>query len=441
MDPLNSIHSSYVLKRRANVLSNHLLRFLPCNSTVLDIGSGDGLLGYMLQKRGTGLQVHGIDVLARAHTYIPVLPFDGISIPYQDKSFDFALLVDVLHHTDEPLLLLREADRVARRGVIIKDHVTSGLFSSYTLRIMDWVGNARYSVRLPYNYWTQLQWQDAISQLGWKTLQWEHDLGLYPKPADWVFGRELHFIGRFTASAAATASRREEDAIQLEDGEECCSSRWEEAYQEFETPSEEIEKFKSRLRKIGATRWPRNAKIVELFCGRGNGLHALTQLGFENLEALDLSPTLLQKYSGPAKCHICDCRKLPLADATFDVVIVQGGLHHLQQLPGDLAACLDEIRRVLRPPGRFVMVEPWLTPFLRFVHMLCFSPARKISKKLHFCATMIEEEEGTYHAWLNRPAEILAMLEHRFVAKLCVRRWGKIMFVGTPRQAKNGETR
>jgi SAM-dependent methyltransferase len=401
----------------------------------LDIGSGDGLLGYLLQKRGTGLEVHGIDVLPRASTCISVQPFDGIRIPYQDKSFDFALLVDVLHHTDRPLLLLREADRVARCGVIIKDHVTSGLFSLYTLRFMDWVGNARYSVRLPYNFWTQSQWQDAFSRLGWKTIQWEHKLGLYPKPADWVFGRRLHFIGRFAAAAAATASRREQGALQLEDGEECCSSRWEEAYQKFETSCEEIEKFKNRLRKIGATRWPRNAKIVELFCGRGNGLHALTQLGFKNLEALDLSPKLLEKYSGQAKCHVCDCRKLPFADAAFDVVIVQGGLHHLQQLPVDLAACLDEIRRVLRPAGRFVMVEPWLTPFLRLVHALCFSPARKISKKLYFLAAMIEQEKDTYYAWLSRPAQILAMLEHRFASKLCVKRWGKIMFVGTPRRA------
>jgi 16S rRNA G1207 methylase RsmC len=59
MNPLNGIHSSYMLKRRVDVLSNHLLRFLPSNSTILDIGSGDGLLGYMLQKRnGSGGSRH-----------------------------------------------------------------------------------------------------------------------------------------------------------------------------------------------------------------------------------------------------------------------------------------------------------------------------------------------------------------------------------------------
>jgi SAM-dependent methyltransferase len=224
---------------------------------------------------------------------------------------------------------------------------------------MDWVGNARYSVRLPYNYWTQSQWQEAISRLGWKTNQWEHDLGLYPKPADCVFGRRLHFIGRFTAAVAATGSKSEEGATKMKDGAECCSSSWEQVYQEFETPREEIEKFKTRLRKIGATRWPRSVKIIELFCGRGNGLHALAHLGFNNLEGADLSPNLLEKYSGQAKCYVCDCRTLPFENGTYDAVIIQGGLHHLPELPGDLAACLDEVCRVLKPGGLFVMVEPW----------------------------------------------------------------------------------
>jgi SAM-dependent methyltransferase len=433
VDPLNSIHASYVLKRRVDVLSNHLLRFLPSHCTILDIGSGDGLLGYMLQKRGTGLEIHGIDVLPREKTYIPVLTFDGVAIPYGQQEFDFALLVDVLHHTDEPMLLLREANRVARRGVIIKDHVVNGVFSRYTLCFMDWLGNARHSVRLPYNYWTQLQWEEATRQLGWRTSQWEHDLRLYPKPADLFFGRRLHFIGLFTPAVASTASDSDKGVAKLQNGVQCCSSRREQAYQEFETPCQEIEKFSKRLRKIGAMRWSRSARIIELFCGRGNGLHALRQLGFTHLEGADLSPHLLEKYSGPAKCYVCDCRKLPFSDASYDIVIIQGGLHHLVNLPGDLVASLDEIRRVLAPGGRFVMIEPWLTPFLRIVHKLCFSPVRRVSRRLNALATMIGEERATYEAWLSQPGEILALLQNRFAPKLCIKKWGKLVFVGALR--------
>jgi hypothetical protein len=66
---------------------------------------------------------------------------------------------------------------------------------------------------------------------------------------------------------------------------------WEEAYLRFESPEEEIRKFIGRLKFMGATKWPRNAKIVELFCGRGSGLRALHQLGFSEVEGIDLSRT------------------------------------------------------------------------------------------------------------------------------------------------------
>src|SRR5258706_5037192 len=108
---------------------------------------------------------------------------------------------------------------------------------------------------------------------------------------------------------------------------------WEEAYLRFETPEEEIQKFIKRLKFMGANEWPRNAEIVELFCGRGSGLRALHQLGFTQVEGVDLSPTLVAAYAGPGKILVGDCRRLPFGNASKDILIVQGGLHHLPALP------------------------------------------------------------------------------------------------------------
>jgi SAM-dependent methyltransferase len=167
-------------------------------------------------------------------------------------------------------------------------------------------------------------------------------------------------------------------------------SAWEAAYLRFETPEQEIEKFVDRLAHLGANRWPRDAHVVELFCGRGNGLRAFARLGFANIEGIDLSPALAAQYAGPGRVLVGDCRKLPYADECKDVLIVQGGLHHLPVLPGDLEATLAEARRVLRPGGLFCAVEPWLTPFLSIVHTICKNPvARSVSGKLYALATMI----------------------------------------------------
>jgi SAM-dependent methyltransferase len=209
---------------------------------------------------------------------------------------------------------------------------------------------------------------------------------------------------------------------------------WEAAYLRFETPHEEIRKFLGRLRRAGAQDWPRDARIVELFCGRGSGLHALEQMGFSHLEGIDLSPRLIAQYTGKAKCRVADCRSLPLEHASTDTVIVHGGLHHLAVLPDHLVRTLSEARRVLRHNGRIVIVEPWPTPFLSLAHRLCESrTARRMFPKIDALATMIEHERATYDQWLAQPQCILQIIDDLFETEKREIAWGKLLFVGRPR--------
>jgi 2-polyprenyl-3-methyl-5-hydroxy-6-metoxy-1,4-benzoquinol methylase len=41
-------------------------------------------------------------------------------LSYTKASFDVVMFVDVLHHTKDPMVLLREARRVARRAIVVK---------------------------------------------------------------------------------------------------------------------------------------------------------------------------------------------------------------------------------------------------------------------------------------------------------------------------------
>lgn len=213
------------------------------------------------------------------------------------------------------------------------------------------------------------------------------------------------------------------------------TNAWEEAYLRFETPEQEIRKFIARLESIGQRDWRRDAQIVEIFCGRGNGLKALERLGFSNLEGADLSSRLVGEYKGIGKTHVADCRQLPFPDNSRDVVIVQGGLHHLLKLPEDLDQTLAEVRRVLRlETGTFVAVEPWLTPFLQIVHFISEKKLmRRFSGKINAFATMVENEIETYEQWLNRPQEVLDLFEKHFVAVHSHKKLGKFTFVGKPR--------
>lgn len=217
-------------------------------------------------------------------------------------------------------------------------------------------------------------------------------------------------------------------------GQFCCDETWEAAYKRFETPAEEIRKFHKRYQRLNCDRWSRDWEVVELFCGRGNGMVALEQLGFHRLEGVDLSGTLLAEYGGPAKTYVADCRQLPFADQSRDLMVVQGGLHHLPVIPEDLETVLQEVRRTLRPQGKFVVVEPWRTPFLRLVHFACgFSWLRRAWPKLDALHVMTLHELTTYEQWLGAPQPILHLFQKYFDVQICRIGWGKLMFVGSPK--------
>lgn len=196
MGLIGSLHGR-VHTRRVDVLARHLalVSIIPPRSTVVDVGCGDGRLTAAIGRLRPDAEVSGLDVLIRPETEIPVRAFDGTTIPLPDRSVDVMLFIDVLHHTADPLVLLREARRVMRRAIVVKDHTLDGFLAGPTLRFMDRIGNARHGVALPYNYWSSAQWDRAIQDLGLRATVWKKDLGLYPKPAKWLFERSLHFIG------------------------------------------------------------------------------------------------------------------------------------------------------------------------------------------------------------------------------------------------------
>lgn len=196
MKIVDQLHEKLVVGRRARVLSQHVSELLWPNSSVLDVGCGDGQIARLIQEARPDVTISGVDVLVREKTWVPVEHFDGETLPYADNAFDVVTFVDVLHHTLDPLVLLREAVRVARHGLVIKDHTRNGFLAGPTLQFMDVVGNRRHGVALPFNYWSKEQWTRAFHELNVEVDIWRPKLGIYRGPASWLFDRSLHFATR-----------------------------------------------------------------------------------------------------------------------------------------------------------------------------------------------------------------------------------------------------
>lgn len=198
MTLIDYAHERYVKGRRVRVLADTLAEFLPADASVLDVGCGDGSLAADIGTRRRDLTITGLDVLVRPDVRIPVQSFDGVTLPLESGAVDIAMFVDVLHHTHHAEQLLREACRVARKAILIKDHSADGLFARPVLRRMDRVGNARFGVALPHLYLTWGEWLSMFGRLGLHVGQVRRRLHLYPAPLTWICDRSLHFVTLLT---------------------------------------------------------------------------------------------------------------------------------------------------------------------------------------------------------------------------------------------------
>jgi SAM-dependent methyltransferase len=143
---------------QGNRVTESLAKHLGHVGSLLDIGCGDGHNTKRLAEIAGATRVAGVDVQVRPTAVIEVQPYQGRDVPFPDQSFDAVSLVDVLHHCEDPQRVLDEAVRVARKMVIIKDHLAFGPVTRKMLYYMDIVGNAKDSIPSPGTYFELRDW-------------------------------------------------------------------------------------------------------------------------------------------------------------------------------------------------------------------------------------------------------------------------------------------
>ena len=154
---------------RARLIA-HIAEQLPDRGDclLLDIGSGDGRIAAFLSYWRPGTRAIGLETHIRRarERRVPMVSFDGLQLPIADKAVDVALLCNVLHHAADPRQLLAEACRVARRRVVIKDHLVARRWDPVTLTLMDIMGNAGTGGVVKARYWKRDEWGELLAGLG-----------------------------------------------------------------------------------------------------------------------------------------------------------------------------------------------------------------------------------------------------------------------------------
>lgn len=86
----------------------------------LDVGCGYGDFAKLLLQQG--IDVTGIDIVDRnRHPDVRSLHFDGVSVPFDDKSFSTSIVMFALHHAENQRALLTDVARVTRNYILIAE--------------------------------------------------------------------------------------------------------------------------------------------------------------------------------------------------------------------------------------------------------------------------------------------------------------------------------
>ncbi|MEM8492039.1 MAG: methyltransferase domain-containing protein [Pseudomonadota bacterium] len=153
-------------------------KYLQSGDHVLDVGSGFGLMGRLLQSKGFAATSCDVVDSSASSGQTPDI-FDGSRLPYQNSEFSVALLLTVLHHTKQPEQILRETRRVADRVIVIED-VYEGQLQRWLTHRADSLFNLEFDGH-PHNNRTHQDWLDTFQNLGFQVYGTRSDrfLGLF----------------------------------------------------------------------------------------------------------------------------------------------------------------------------------------------------------------------------------------------------------------------
>jgi SAM-dependent methyltransferase len=135
---------------------------------ILDLGCGSGIFGKKIKEKFEK-EVVGIDIVDKRVAEIPFKIYDGKQIPFPKDYFDLVIISFVLHHTQDPVSLLKEAKRVGKRIIVFED-LAEGILGKGYCFLHHFFWNLFFGKSPKFNFHTSKEWEEIFKNLGLKLI-------------------------------------------------------------------------------------------------------------------------------------------------------------------------------------------------------------------------------------------------------------------------------
>ncbi len=159
--------------KRARRIVKRISPFIGKKDKILDIGTGTGFVAKNIIKEKKNNNLTCVDV--RLNTLcksVPVLIYDGKTLPFPNESFDTSLLIAVLHHCNQPLKVLDEAIRVSSKRIIVMEDLFESKIEKWLTLVEDSIVNWEFRGH-PHSNKSEGDWLKVFKQKNLNVVSFE----------------------------------------------------------------------------------------------------------------------------------------------------------------------------------------------------------------------------------------------------------------------------